>query len=107
MARSVHVRLPEPVAKRVRVHAAASKTPLTIQRACRGWLEAGLRASVEYPAQTPLSGDETSFAIPVSDATHADLRVLAARLDISVSELSARIIDALCPHLTETLHEAL
>ena len=53
------------------------------------------------------SGPYSAFTQPVSDAAHRQIRILAAQIDVSVSTLAIRILEAYTPREIEMLAQAM
>src|SRR3990167_11554315 len=88
---------PPPDLRRRLAHAAVDaglSVGIYAQRMIRGWL-AGPRVVPVEPSGTARFSE---LRISLADGEHAELRVLAARWDVSVNEAALRILDQVVPH---------
>lgn len=89
-------------ALRRRLAVAAATEGRSLGRYCRRLIEqAPLRAGPEPGPGAPAEAGTVEVKVPLSDETHAALRVRAAQLDVSLAQLGLDLLTARAPDLTE------
>lgn len=90
-------------ALRRRLAVAAATEGRSLGRYCRRLIEqAPLRTGPgPGPETAPAEAGTVEVKVPLSDETHAALRVRAAQLDVSLAQLGLALLAARAPDLTE------